>query len=346
MAIQKDKASGTTNHVLLVANNYSMKECGMTFLAKEEHATLHTNTQFLSATGEILEIKNNPSEPTDIVLCDFIYNPPPRMIYMIPKEKEPISSCVLESELPFNPNSNFNNNDDENTIIIINQPLIEPIGQPIQPQNQQNQQLLPVPPQQQQQLSPPQQQQMAYTPIAKFDKFNSEENESQILNQFIRGLCNSILQQVCLMYPVDLPTAVTYARDFEAAKLKANHAQAVNLAMNGSSELDSKLKQFKDATFSNQGIEQQQPPTNNISSATITKNESLDVIFSFELEKPSDMPLFSGAALEKKLITAMYTDAKVTKLIMLPAPELLLWMEPPKSQLAKLMTFQLKSMAL
>ncbi|KAG9305099.1 hypothetical protein G9A89_007739 [Geosiphon pyriformis] len=46
--------------------------------------------------------------------CDFIYNLPPRMIYMIPKDKEPISSCALESELLFDPNSNSNNNDDEN----------------------------------------------------------------------------------------------------------------------------------------------------------------------------------------------------------------------------------------
>ncbi|KAG9293897.1 hypothetical protein G9A89_019235 [Geosiphon pyriformis] len=64
----------------------------------------------------------------------------------------------------------------------------------------------------------------------------------QILNQFIRGLRSSILQRVRLMHPVDLPITVTYIRDFEAAELEANHAQAVNLAMNGSSELDSKLK--------------------------------------------------------------------------------------------------------
>ncbi|KAG9285840.1 hypothetical protein G9A89_013265 [Geosiphon pyriformis] len=50
----------------------------------------------------------------------------------------------------------------------------------------------------------------------------------QILNQFIRGLCSSILQ------------------DFKAAELEANHTQAVNLVMNRSSNLDSKLKQFSD----------------------------------------------------------------------------------------------------
>ncbi|KAG9284020.1 hypothetical protein G9A89_022794 [Geosiphon pyriformis] len=50
----------------------------------------------------------------------------------------------------------------------------------------------------------------------------------QILNQFIRGLHSSILQ------------------DFEAAELEANHVQAVNLVINKSSDLDSKLKQFSD----------------------------------------------------------------------------------------------------
>ncbi|KAG9288250.1 hypothetical protein G9A89_021281 [Geosiphon pyriformis] len=69
---------------------------------------------------------------------------------------------------------------------------------------------------------------------------------SQILNQFIRGLHSSILQQIRLMHPVDLPTTITHARDFEAAELKANHAQAVNLVMNRLSDLDSKLKQFSD----------------------------------------------------------------------------------------------------
>ncbi|KAG9287007.1 hypothetical protein G9A89_022971 [Geosiphon pyriformis] len=69
----------------------------------------------------------------------------------------------------------------------------------------------------------------------------------QILNQFIRGLCNNLLQRVCPMHLVDLSTAVTHARDFEAAELEANHAQAVNLVMNRSSKLDSKLKQFSES---------------------------------------------------------------------------------------------------
>ncbi|KAG9291580.1 hypothetical protein G9A89_021999 [Geosiphon pyriformis] len=46
--------------------------------------------------------------------CDLIYNPPIHMIYMISEEEEPISSCTLESESIFNPDSNSNNNDDKN----------------------------------------------------------------------------------------------------------------------------------------------------------------------------------------------------------------------------------------
>ncbi|KAG9284022.1 hypothetical protein G9A89_022796 [Geosiphon pyriformis] len=91
------------------------------------------------------------------------------------------------------------------------------------------------------------------------------------------------------MHSINLQAAITNVKDFEPTELEANHAQAINLVMNGSSELDSKLKQF----------------------TTITENKLLDTIFPFELEKPSTTLLFSGAALEEKLITAMYTDAKV-----------------------------------
>ncbi|KAG9290288.1 hypothetical protein G9A89_022264 [Geosiphon pyriformis] len=46
--------------------------------------------------------------------CDLIYNPPPCMIYTIPEEEKPISSCASESELLINCNSNPNNDDDNN----------------------------------------------------------------------------------------------------------------------------------------------------------------------------------------------------------------------------------------
>ncbi|KAG9305782.1 hypothetical protein G9A89_001070 [Geosiphon pyriformis] len=69
----------------------------------------------------------------------------------------------------------------------------------------------------------------------------------QILNQFIKGLCSSILQCVCSMHPADFQATVTNTRDFELAKLEANYAQAINLVMNRSSKLNSKLKQFSNS---------------------------------------------------------------------------------------------------
>ncbi|KAG9291783.1 hypothetical protein G9A89_012068 [Geosiphon pyriformis] len=66
----------------------------------------------------------------------------------------------------------------------------------------------------------------------------------QILNQFIHGLRSSILQYVHPLYLDTLQDAVTCARDFESTESEANHTQAVNLVMNGSSELDSKLEKF------------------------------------------------------------------------------------------------------
>ncbi|KAG9306858.1 hypothetical protein G9A89_005759 [Geosiphon pyriformis] len=46
--------------------------------------------------------------------CDLIYNLPPRMIYTIPKEEEPISSCTSESESLINRDPN-SDDDDKNT---------------------------------------------------------------------------------------------------------------------------------------------------------------------------------------------------------------------------------------
>ncbi|KAG9304146.1 hypothetical protein G9A89_019708 [Geosiphon pyriformis] len=50
---------------------------------------------------------------------------------------------------------------------------------------------------------------------------------------------------------------------------------------------------------------------NNIFPATITNDELLTAIFLFELEETTPVLLFSGATLDTKQITAMYTDAKV-----------------------------------
>ncbi|KAG9301837.1 hypothetical protein G9A89_004516 [Geosiphon pyriformis] len=69
----------------------------------------------------------------------------------------------------------------------------------------------------------------------------------QILNQFIRGLCSSILQHVHPLHLGTLQDAVTCAKDFESAESETNHTQAINLVMNGSSELDSKLEKFSES---------------------------------------------------------------------------------------------------
>ncbi|KAG9290070.1 hypothetical protein G9A89_010376 [Geosiphon pyriformis] len=77
--------------------------------------------------------------------------------------------------------------------------------------------------------------------VNTFTTIKQGETET-ILNQFIRGLCSSILQHVRPLHPGMLQDAVTCTRNFEFAKSEANHAQAVNLVMNGSSKLDSKLE--------------------------------------------------------------------------------------------------------
>ncbi|KAG9289452.1 hypothetical protein G9A89_008013 [Geosiphon pyriformis] len=82
--------------------------------------------------SEILEIKNNPPKPTDIVLVlnldaflDLKNSPEEFHKYyqnlalmreeQDQQEEEPISSCASESELPFNPNLNSDNDDNKNT---------------------------------------------------------------------------------------------------------------------------------------------------------------------------------------------------------------------------------------
>ncbi|KAG9301280.1 hypothetical protein G9A89_012663 [Geosiphon pyriformis] len=167
----------------------------------------------------------------------------------------------------------------------------------------------------------------------------------QILNQFICELHSSLLQRVCPMHPQTLQDAVTNTRDFELAELEANHAQAINLVMNRSSDLDSKLKQLSDSI--NQKLEgyladnytiyqppQQYPelsikhrtvstelPTYDATAILSTTNLSADntsnlstTVSAYLLAAASKITpvlLFSGAALDTKLITAMYTDTKV-----------------------------------
>ncbi|KAG9294246.1 hypothetical protein G9A89_021605 [Geosiphon pyriformis] len=156
---------------------------------------------------------------------------------------------------------------------------------------------------------------MAYASIVKLKKFTGKENDTQVwLNDMKKAIVANgwdDTKHIHPMHSVDLQAAVTNARDFEADKLKANHTQAINLVMNGSSELDSKLKQFKDTQLNNPETNQQSTLTSNISPAIITENELLDAIFPFELKELLATLLFSEAALKEKPITAIYTNAKV-----------------------------------
>ncbi|KAG9292202.1 hypothetical protein G9A89_023922 [Geosiphon pyriformis] len=67
----------------------------------------------------------------------------------------------------------------------------------------------------------------------------------------------------------------------------------------------------EDVIINNLGSNQQQAFTNNIPSTTVTNNELLMAIFLFNLEEMIKVLLFSRAVLEKKPITAMYTNTKI-----------------------------------
>ncbi|KAG9289639.1 hypothetical protein G9A89_014374 [Geosiphon pyriformis] len=66
----------------------------------------------------------------------------------------------------------------------------------------------------------------------------------QVLNQFIKELWSSILRSIRPCHLTSLQDAVTLARNFESAEQEVNHTQAVNLAINGTSDIDAKITQL------------------------------------------------------------------------------------------------------
>ncbi|KAG9307631.1 hypothetical protein G9A89_023196 [Geosiphon pyriformis] len=68
----------------------------------------------------------------------------------------------------------------------------------------------------------------------------------QVLNQFIKKLRSSILRSVRPRHPTSLQDAVALARDFESTEQEANHTQAVNLAINETSNIDAKITQLSE----------------------------------------------------------------------------------------------------
>ncbi|KAG9295000.1 hypothetical protein G9A89_017794 [Geosiphon pyriformis] len=67
----------------------------------------------------------------------------------------------------------------------------------------------------------------------------------------------------------------------------------------------------EDATSNNLEFSQKQSLTSNILPITISHNKFLAAIFPFELKETMTILLFSGATLDTKLITTIYTNVKV-----------------------------------
>ncbi|KAG9295121.1 hypothetical protein G9A89_006102 [Geosiphon pyriformis] len=153
--------------------------------------------------------------------------------------------------------------------------------------------------------------------------YQSLINKLVIFDAFkTEGLHSNILQHMCLLHPADFQAVITNARDFEATELETNYVQAslgscqqssgTGYTPNPSSQnYLSLLVTPEDALFNKTEPNQSKPLISNISLATIMEDELLAAIFPFKIKKLSKTLLFNGTALEEKLITMMYTNAKV-----------------------------------
>ncbi|KAG9306812.1 hypothetical protein G9A89_005713 [Geosiphon pyriformis] len=162
---------------------------------------------------------------------------------LITKNPEVETPNIQIQQIPNNPNSELINQQNLPPEIVINQQPINLIAKQLQQLPILPQQLLFQSPQQPN-LNP-----MAYTPIAKLEKFTGKEDNAQMwLNNVEKAI----------------------------AANRWNDTRAINIL-----------------------------------SATITNNESLAAIFSFELKELLSILLFNKTMLEEKPITTMYTDVKV-----------------------------------
>ncbi|KAG9287988.1 hypothetical protein G9A89_017583 [Geosiphon pyriformis] len=67
---------------------------------------------------------------------------------------------------------------------------------------------------------------------------------AQVFIQFIKRLQSSILRSVRLCHPTSLQDVVTLTCNFESAEQEVNHTQAVNLAINGTSDINPELQEL------------------------------------------------------------------------------------------------------
>ncbi|KAG9290030.1 hypothetical protein G9A89_010336 [Geosiphon pyriformis] len=173
---------------------------------------------------------------------------------------------------------------------------------------------------------------MAYIPIAKLEKFTSEENDAQIwLNNIEKAITANrwndtrafqvifyFLQNTTNSWYQSLAAKPQTFQEFKVAFLgyfsnnnSIYQPQPQNSQNPNVQHYLSFLITPKDASPNNSETNQKQSPTNNITPVTVTNNKLLTAIFLFELKETTLVPLFSGAAFDTKPITTMYTNAKV-----------------------------------
>ncbi|KAG9288984.1 hypothetical protein G9A89_015533 [Geosiphon pyriformis] len=101
---------------------------------------------------------------------------------------------------------------------------------------------------------------------------------AQVFNQFIKRLWSSILRSVRPCHPTSLQDAITLAYNFKSVKQKANHTQAINLAINGTSDINAKIIQLIPYT--------QPPPQNYYQPPPMTQAISHYQTYSYSPSRP------------------------------------------------------------
>ncbi|KAG9305981.1 hypothetical protein G9A89_009305 [Geosiphon pyriformis] len=107
---------------------------------------------------------------------------------------------------------------------------------------------------------------MAYRDITKLEKFSDDDHTIQALLFFLTRTANLWYQNLAekpisftefkltflqyfysynLCHPANLQEAVTFTRDFKSTEQEVNHTQAVNLAINRTFDIDTKITQLK-----------------------------------------------------------------------------------------------------
>ncbi|KAG9288791.1 hypothetical protein G9A89_023088 [Geosiphon pyriformis] len=174
---------------------------------------------------------------------------------------------------------------------------------------------------------------IAYAPIAKLKKFMGEENNVQSHDSkkhvVATIVINKVTSELAANTAINLPNpslsnpSTSYlpatATSNISATTNSNPAIQSNPDViwkpkteNCSAKLEISDVTPEDASINNNlKISLKQTINNNIPLATVTNNKLLAAIFPFEIEEPTETFLFSGATLDMKPITVMYTNTKI-----------------------------------